>query len=271
MPTTIHSPASELLEAVIEISRRAGREILDVYGTDFQAQAKADNSPLTEADLRAHRLITAELSRLSPSLPVLSEEAADIAFAERSAWQRYWLVDPLDGTKEFVSRNGEFTVNIALIEGHRPLMGVVHIPVTDTTYSGIPGVGAWRGSNDRPRAPIEVRRAIRPPMRVVGSRSHGTDALESTLASLGPYELKPAGSSIKLCLVADGSADLYPRVGPTSEWDIAAGQAVLEAAGGQVVRIADGQALQYNTRAELLNPDFLAFGDPGIYRRWPRP
>jgi 3'(2'), 5'-bisphosphate nucleotidase len=270
MPTTIRSLASELLEAVIGISRSAGREILDVYGTDFEARAKADNSPLTEADLRAHRLITAELGRLSPALPVLSEEAADIPFSQRSSWSRYWLVDPLDGTKEFVSRNGEFTVNIALIEAHRPVLGVVHIPVTDTTYSGIPGVGAWRSSHDRPRAPISVRRVVRPPLRVVGSRSHGGAALEATLSLLGPHELRPAGSSIKLCLVADGSADLYPRLGPTSEWDIAAGQAVLEAAGGQVVRITDGLALQYNTRSEVLNPDFLAFGDPGLYRRWPR-
>ncbi|MEO8309474.1 MAG: 3'(2'),5'-bisphosphate nucleotidase CysQ [Pseudomonadota bacterium] len=270
MPTTTLSLASELLEAVIDISRRAGREILDVYGTDFEAHAKADNSPVTEADLRAHRLITAELARLLPSLPVLSEEAADIPFAERSSWSRYWLVDPLDGTREFVSRNGEFTVNIALIDGHRPVLGVVHIPVIDSTYSGIAGVGAWRAANDRPRAPIEVRRIIRPPLRVVGSRSHGV-SLEPLLAQLGPCEMKPAGSSIKLCLVADGSADLYPRLGPTSEWDIAAGQAILEAAGGQVVRIADGQALQYNTKDGLLNPDFLAFGDPDIYRRWPRP
>jgi 3'(2'), 5'-bisphosphate nucleotidase len=271
MPTTILSLASELRDAVVGIARRAGREILDVYGTDFEARAKADASPLTEADLRAHRLICEELSRLSPQLPVLSEEAADIPFAERSRWSRYWLVDPLDGTKEFVSRNGEFTVNIALIEGHRPVLGVVHIPVTGTTYAGIPGVGAWRTSHDRPPAPIAVRRFARPPLRVVGSRSHGNAALETALASLGPYELKPAGSSIKLCLVADGSADLYPRLGPTSEWDIAAGQAVVEAAGGQVVRIADGQALQYNNRAELLNPDFLAFGDPASYRNWPRP
>jgi 3'(2'), 5'-bisphosphate nucleotidase len=269
MPTTTLSLASDLLEAVIEISRRAGREILDVYGTDFEARAKADNSPLTEADLRAHRLITADLAQLSPSLPVLSEEDADIAFEDRMAWNRYWLVDPLDGTKEFVSRNGEFTVNIALIEGHSPVLGVVHIPVTDTTYSGIPGVGAWRGANDRPRAPIEVRRVVRPPLRVVGSRSHRS-SLEPQLAAMGPFEMKPAGSSIKLCLVADGSADLYPRLGPTSEWDIAAGQAVLEAAGGQVVRIADGHALQYNTKAGLLNPDFLAYGDPAVYRRWPR-
>ncbi|MCC6632981.1 MAG: 3'(2'),5'-bisphosphate nucleotidase CysQ [Gammaproteobacteria bacterium] len=270
MPTTIRSPGSDLLDAVIDISRRAGREILDVYGTDFEARAKADDSPLTEADLRAHRLIVAALSGLAPRLPVLSEEAADIPYAERSRWERYWLVDPLDGTKEFVSRNGEFTVNIALIDAHRPVLGVVHIPVSDTTYSGIPGQGAWREANDRGRLPIGVRRVMRPPLRVVGSRSHGNPALESALSTLGPHDLKPAGSSIKLCMVAEGSADLYPRLGPTSEWDIAAGQAVVEAAGGQVVRLADGTALRYNAGESLLNPDFLAYGDPDCFRRWPK-
>ncbi len=258
------------LDAVIDIARRAGREILDVYGTDFEAVSKADNSPLTQADLRAHRLIVDALARLQPALPVLSEESADIAFDERSRWQRYWLVDPLDGTKEFVSRNGEFTVNIALIDGHRPVLGVVHIPVADTTYSGIPGVGAWREANDRGRMGIGVRRLSRSPLRVVGSRSHGNPSLQQALEALGPHELKPAGSSIKLCMVADGSADLYPRLGPTSEWDIAAGQAVIEAAGGQVVRLDDGQALRYNDKADLLNPDFLAYGDPECFRRWPR-
>jgi 3'(2'), 5'-bisphosphate nucleotidase len=270
MPTTTPSPDSELLDAVIDISRRAGREILDVYGTDFEARAKADSSPLTEADLRAHRLIVAALDALAPRLPVLSEESAEIPFTERGRWDRYWLVDPLDGTREFVSRNGEFTVNIALIEQHRPVMGVVHIPVSDTTYSGIPGQGAWREANDRGRLAIGVRRVMRPPLRVVGSRSHGNPKLEEALAALGPFELKPAGSSIKLCMIAEGSADLYPRLGPTSEWDIAAGQAVVEAAGGQVVRLSDGIALRYNAAESLLNPDFLAFGDPGCFRRWPR-
>jgi 3'(2'), 5'-bisphosphate nucleotidase len=275
MPTTTRLPDSErhdaaLLDAVVDIARRAGRAILDVYGTDFEATAKADASPLTQADLRAHRLIVDALVLLQPSLPVLSEESADIPFAQRSGWQRYWLVDPLDGTKEFVSRNGEFTVNIALIEQHRPVLGVVHVPVVDTTYSGIPGVGAWREANDRGRLPIGVRRVVRPPLRVVGSRSHGNPAMQQALEALGPHELKAAGSSIKLCMVAEGAADLYPRLGPTSEWDIAAGQAVIEAAGGQVVRLSDGIALPYNTKAEVLNPDFLAYGDPECFRRWPR-
>ncbi len=276
MPTTIRWPDSEpppgaLLEAVKVIARNAGRAILEIYGTDFETRTKADQSPLTEADLAAHRLILAELAKITPELPVLSEESA----AELSAnlpvpWSRYWLVDPLDGTKEFVARNGEFTVNIALIDGHRPVLGVVHIPVSDTTYSGIPGVGAWREANDRAPASISVRRPARPVLRVLGSRSHGSPRLAGSLTHLGPHELIGAGSSIKLCLIADGSADLYPRLGPTSEWDIAAGQAVIEAAGGQVVDIASGEALRYNARPTLLNPDFLAYGGPDCWRRWPR-
>jgi 3'(2'), 5'-bisphosphate nucleotidase len=267
VPSAAPDPA--WLEAVIGIARRAGREILDVYGTDFETRTKADDSPLTQADLRAHRLIVAGLASLEPRLPVLSEESAEIPWSERQTWQRYWLVDPLDGTREFVSRNGEFTVNIALIERHRPVLGVVHIPVSDTTYSGIPGQGAWREANERGRAAIGVRRMARSPLRVVGSRSHGNPALQQALDALGAHELRPAGSSIKLCLVADGSVDLYPRLGPTSEWDIGAGQAVVEAAGGQVVRLSDGQALRYNAKEGYLNPDFLAYGDPDCFRRWP--
>jgi len=276
MPTTIRWPGSEaplteLLPAVKAIARRAGHEILEVYGTDFQAQSKADQSPLTEADLRAHRLIVAELDRLSPRWPILSEESATgHDLAQRAAWTQFWLVDPLDGTREFLARNGEFAVNIALIAAGRPVLGVVHVPVSDTTWSGIPGAGAWREAHERPPSPIGVRRPARPVLRIVASRSHGSAALPAALAALGPHELVLAGSSIKLCLVADGSADLYPRLGPTSEWDIAAGQAVLEAAGGQVVELATGQGLRYN-RATLLNPPFLAYGDVACWRRWPRP
>jgi 3'(2'), 5'-bisphosphate nucleotidase len=270
MPGTRILRLSEILPAVVHIAQRAGAEVLDVYGTDFEARAKDDASPLTEADLRSHRLIVRELTALTPSIPVLSEESSDIDFATRSAWPEYWLVDPLDGTKEFVSRNGEFTVNIALIRGHRPVLGVVYIPVTDTVYAGVPGEAASRQDAARAAVAIQVRRKMRSPIQVLGSRSHGNPKLSDALNALGPHELRPAGSSIKLCLVADGSADLYPRLGPTSEWDIAAGQAVIEAAGGQVVRLSDGQALSYNSKESLLNPDFMAYGDPDCYRRWPR-
>jgi 3'(2'), 5'-bisphosphate nucleotidase len=261
-------PLSELREALVDIARRAGLAILDVYATDFEARAKADDSPLTEADLRAHQLIVAALAALTPDLPVLSEESTDIPWAVRSGWQRYWLVDPLDGTKEFVSRNGEFTVNIALIEAHRPVLGLVHIPVSDTTYTGIPGVGAWRESHDRGRARIGVRTIAAQPLRVLGSRSHGSAALGDRLDRMGPHALRAVGSSIKLCVVAAGDADFYPRVGPTSEWDIAAGQAVLEAAGGQVVDATSGLALRYNMKDNYLNPAFLAYGDPRCFTRW---
>jgi 3'(2'), 5'-bisphosphate nucleotidase len=269
MPTTTPLPVSELLAPVCGIARRAGHEILEVYGSDFATEAKADASPLTEADLRAHRLIVAELAKLTPELPILSEESSQVGWEERRHWQRYWLVDPLDGTKEFVARNGEFTVNIALVDNGRPVLGVVHIPVSDTTYSGAPGFGAWRESADRPPVPIAVRPRAALPLRVLGSRSHGSPRLAAKLEKLGPHQFLPAGSSIKLCLVADGSADLYPRMGGSSEWDIAAGQAVVEAAGGQVVSIEDGLALRYN-KPDLLNPKFLAYGDPSLWQRWPR-
>lgn len=259
---------SEWLDAIIDLSRKAGREILEVYGTDFAVQGKADASPLTQADLRAHRVIVDGLAQLSPQLPVLSEESADTDISTRRDWQRYWLVDPLDGTKEFVSRNGEFTVNIALIDAHRPILGVVHIPVSDTTYSGIPGVGAWREANERARLRIGARTIAASPLRVLGSRSHSNPALAAKLQAMGPHELRAVGSSIKLCVVAEGNADLYPRMGPTSEWDIAAGQAVLEAAGGQVVDMKTGLPLRYNDKPDLLNPDFLAYGDPQCFKRW---
>jgi 3'(2'), 5'-bisphosphate nucleotidase len=249
-----------LLDAVVAIARAAGREILEVYAAeDLVTTAKADASPLTEADLRAHSLILEQLQQLSPALPVLSEEAAATAYAERARWQRYWLVDPLDGTKEFLSRNGQFTVNIALIDGHTPVLGVVHVPVSDISYRGLPGSGAWRQQAAAAAEPIRVAACAASPLRVVGSRSHRGDSLDGFLARVQPFELRAVGSSLKFCLVAEGSADVYPRLGPTSEWDTAAAHAVVSGAGGQVLRL-DGSALEYNTRAELLNPSFVAFG-----------
>jgi 3'(2'), 5'-bisphosphate nucleotidase len=253
----------ELLDAVLDISRRAGEAILEVYGTDFTVDAKADRSPLTEADLRAHRVIVDGLAALTPDLPVLSEESAAIPYQTRAGWSRYWLVDPLDGTREFVSRNGEFTVNIALIEGHVPDFGVVYAPVKQVAYLGGARHGAWRIEAGKAREPITVQRPLRRPVRVVGSRSHAGDSLQRFLANLGSSELVSMGSSLKLCLVADGSADVYPRLGPTSEWDTAAAQAVVEGAGGQVTD-TQLRRLRYNTKVELLNPHFLVFGDSSV-------
>jgi 3'(2'), 5'-bisphosphate nucleotidase len=249
-----------LLDAVAAIARAAGREILEVYAAgDIAATTKADASPLTEADLRAHTLILERLTALTPTVPVLSEEAAEMPFSERSRWARYWLVDPLDGTKEFLSRNGQFTVNIALIDQHAPVLGVVHVPVSDTTYRGLTGSGASRQRGTGQLDAIRVAPRSADPVRVVGSRSHRGDSLDGFLARLGRFELHSMGSSLKLCLVAEGAADVYPRLGPTSEWDTAAAHAVVLAAGGEVCQL-DGAALRYNTRAELLNPHFVAFG-----------
>jgi 3'(2'), 5'-bisphosphate nucleotidase len=251
---------------VAAIARAAGREILEVYAQEGSAPTlKADASPLTAADLRSHRLIVSALAALTPGVPVLSEEAARPPYAERACWARYWLVDPLDGTREFLSRNGEFTVNIALIEAHAPVLGVVHVPVSDTTYRGFPGEGAWRQVGDAPARPVRVAARAADPVRVVGSRSHRGDSLEGFLARLGAHALREAGSSLKLCMIAEGAADVYPRLGPTSEWDTAAAHAVVVAAGGTVVQL-DGEPLRYNTRDSLLNPSFVAYGDPG--RDW---
>ncbi len=256
----MRSDPAQLLAQVTDIARRAGQEILEVYaGAEIVSTTKADDSPLTVADLRAHRLIEDALQALAPDLPVLSEEAAATPFTERGTWHRYWLVDPLDGTKEFLSRNGQFTVNIALIEAHAPVLGVVHVPVSDTSYQGLPRRGAWRVLPGEAPAPIRVSAKSAATVRVVGSRSHRGDSLDGFLARLGPHELVPMGSSLKFCLVAEGAADVYPRLGPTSEWDTAAAHAVVLGAGGAVVDL-EGEPLRYNTRSELLNPHFLVYG-----------
>ena len=252
-------------EALIEIARKAGTEILSIYDTaDFGVEIKQDASPLTLADLAAHRLIVAELERQFPDIPVLSEESIAIDFKTRSSWDRYFLVDPLDGTKEFIERNGEFTVNIALISRHEPIFGIVHVPVTSTTYVGDVLAGtAWKIVGDSELV-IQTRAVSSAALTVVASRRHGSDALKTVLQALeGAFEgvsLTSMGSSLKLCLVAEGEADFYPRLAPTSEWDTAAAHAVVTAAGGDVCN-TDFQPLQYNTKAGLLNPNFLVIGD----------
>ena len=258
-----------LLDATCEIAREAGRAILDVYGRDdFAVSRKSDNSPLTEADQVAHGIISGALAKLDASLPILSEESAPADHAERRKWQRYWLVDPLDGTKEFLKRNGEFTVNIALVDEHRAVLGAVHAPVLDRMYSGCVTLGAWRSDSGEPARPIAVRESAPSPLRVVGSRSHPTPELADYLAGLPRYDITDMGSSLKICLVAEGAADIYPRLGPTSEWDTAAAQAILESAGGRMIDLA-GRPLRYNSKDDLLNPHFLAFGDQR--RNWLAP
>jgi 3'(2'), 5'-bisphosphate nucleotidase len=250
----------DLLERVRGIARAAGDAILQVYRTEFSVEHKDDLSPLTEADRASHAIIRDGLAALVPRLPLLSEEAEAAEHAERRSWSRYWLVDPLDGTKEFVKRNGEFTVNVALIDGHRPVLGVVLAPAIELEYSAIVGRGAYRSRAGGERRPIEVRLHAPVPLRVVGSRSHPSPGLAAFLEAVGEHEMKPMGSSLKICLVAEGAADVYPRLGPTSEWDTAAAQAILEAAGGSMIDLG-GRPLRYNTKQDLLNPHFLAFGD----------
>jgi len=248
---------------LLDLSHRAGEAILEWYDGDVEITVKADDSPLTQADIASHEVIVAGLGRHFADLPVLSEESADIPWETRKRWRQYWLVDPLDGTKEFINRNGEFTVNIALIKDHQPVMGIVHVPVTGVSYYGAKGHGAWRREADGTEESIHVRQPAADPLVIVGSRSHANPELSSQLEKLGLHELISMGSSLKFCRVAEGLADFYPRVGPTCEWDTAAAQAVVEAAGGNVVR-ADGTFLPYNRKASFLNPHFFVFGDPCI-------
>lgn len=253
----------DLIEPVVDLAIAAGQAILVVYDTDFDVEAKDDDSPLTKADMASHRRILAGLTELTPDVPVISEESGLPDFDERQKWERYWLIDPLDGTREFVKRNGEFTVNIALIENHRPVLGIVHVPVMQKTYIGCAGRGAELRDADGGRTPIRVAIESSNPVRVVGSRSHRGSSLDGFLELLGDFEMVPMGSSLKFCLVAEGVADVYPRLGPTSEWDTAAAQAVVEQAGGSVVTL-DGEPLAYNTKDDILNPYFLVAGPQDI-------
>ncbi|MDJ0805669.1 MAG: 3'(2'),5'-bisphosphate nucleotidase CysQ [Gammaproteobacteria bacterium] len=250
-------------EALIELARNAGAAILEIYNTEFNVTDKADKTPLTEADLAAHNIIVSTLEKLTPEIPVLSEESCQIPYETRQAWQRYWLIDPLDGTKEFIKRNGEFTVNIALIEDQQPTLGVIYAPVIDKLYYGVVGDGAWMSEAGADLQPISVVKQRRNPARVAGSRSHAGESLQKFLANLGEYELVSMGSSLKSCLVAEGKADLYPRLGLTSEWDTGAAQAIVEAAGGKLTEL-DMQPLRYNTKESLLNPYFFVFGDSTV-------
>ncbi len=250
------------LDAVCGLAERAGQAILDVYHRDdVEVEQKADHSPLTAADLASHRIIVDGLRALTPTIPVLSEESADISWDTRRQWSRYWLVDPLDGTREFLKRNGEFTVNIALVDGHSSVMGVVLAPVTGDLYYASAADGA-HARRDGKTTVLETRQPPSP-LVVAGSRSHGSERQATLLSGIGEYTKWAMGSSLKFCLIARGDADLYLRAGPTSEWDTAAAHCVLEQAGGAVTRL-DGTPLSYNTKESLLNPEFLAVGDPGI-------
>ena len=249
-------------DALCDLAREAGKATLAWWNKPLEVMAKIDDSPVTAADLAAHRLITEGLGSLTPNIPILSEEDAEIALEARLSWQRFWLVDPLDGTKEFINGTDEFTVNIALIENGQVTLGVVGIPARDEMYWGGRDLGAWqRKGKGEPRS-IHVRQAAEP-LVVVASRRHSTPQQVALLDRSGKkrrVETVNVGSSLKFCQIAAGEADLYPRFGPTSQWDTAAAQAIVEGAGGRVIGLS-GERFDYPTRETWLNPYFIALGD----------
>jgi len=257
----------ELLSTAHRLARDAGDKIMEIYNQDFSVQDKQDKSPLTAADLAAHRIIKNGLKASTPQYPVLSEESKQLPFEARATWDTYWLIDPLDGTREFIKRNGEFTVNIALIHDHDAVLGVVAAPAKNLSYYACRGHGAFKAATGAQAKAIATRKP--PPKRptVAGSRSHAGDSLAAFLDKLGDHELISMGSALKSCLVAEGMVDIYPRFGPTSEWDTAAAQSVVEEAGG-VLNGLDMKKLRYNTKDSLLNPHFVVIGDPQYH--WER-
>ncbi len=241
---------------ILKIAQKAGNAILSFYTEDIDVERKDDDSPLTKADLAAHNIIVNELNKLTPSIPVLSEEGGIPGYEVRKSWKKYWLVDPLDGTKEFIKRNDEFTVNIALIENKKPVLGIVYIPAKDVSYTGSREEGSYKITGDQPEVRIYSEKPdISKPLTVVASRSHGSDDLEEKLAEKNIRIGKkiPAGSSLKFCLLAEGLADIYPRMGPTMEWDTAAGDAVFRYSGKDGERESP---LRYN-KESMKNEGFL--------------
>ena len=252
---------SELVNPVCEIAKQAGVKIMEIYREGFEIEEKKDRSPLTSADLASHTYIIENLKKLTPEIPILSEESSAIPYEERSKWHHYWLIDPLDGTREFIKRNGEFTVNIALISKQTACLGVVYIPVQDITYFASKGGSAFKQEQSGPAVKINTRSSTPADTPTIcGSRSHAGKSLQALLSQIGEYELISMGSSIKTCLVAEGAADIYPRFGPTSEWDTAAAHCVVDEAGGMLVD-TELEPLRYNSKDSLLNPSFIVIGD----------
>jgi 3'(2'), 5'-bisphosphate nucleotidase len=265
------------LEKVVAIAKTAGAAIMQVYSTEFSVVKKDDDSPLTHADLAAHHVIVSALNALTPHIPILSEESEVIDFEIRRQWPQYWLIDPLDGTREFVKRNGEFTVNIALINNNNAVLGVVYAPVTELLYFASRGHGAYKQLKNEIPLTIHTK-SLNPKQPIIaGSRSHIDEKMQGFMRNLERHlinaygntkpELISMGSSLKICLVAEGIADVYPRLGPTYEWDTAAGHCILNEAGGDIVDIKS-TSLTYNTKPSLLNPCF--FAQSGDTHDWAR-
>ena len=246
---------------VCMIAKTAGEKILEIYGSEFSVEQKEDKSPLTAADMASHHTIVDGLSDLDIDFPILSEESdGELSFEERSSWKTYWLVDPLDGTREFIKRNGEFTVNIALIHEHKVILGVVYVPVSGNCYFASIGNGTACENNGNITS-LSTRKTHGSNLVLAGSRSHGNEQQQAFMAKVGDAEIMAVGSSLKFCLVAEGKVDLYPRFGPTSEWDTAAAQCLVEQAGGRVTDM-ELNPLEYNRKESILNPYFLVIADP---------
>ena len=246
-----------LLYKALDIAKEAGKVILEVYNTNFKVSYKQDQSPLTIADKRSHKIIVTKLKELTPQFPILSEEGKDIPYEVRRQWEYFWLVDPIDGTKEFINRNGEFTVNIALIEKNRPVLGIIYVPVKNILYYAQRGKGAFKLEGEK-LIRLRVNKNIsKNGYRVIISRSHATREVDDFLKDISIKEKISAGSSLKFCLVAEGRADIYPRFSPTMEWDTAAGQAIVEQTRGKVISFETSTPLKYN-KVNLLNPWFIA-------------
>lgn len=262
----MNNDLAQLLTPLLESVQEVGRQVKNLYtqyqrDTVLEIQSKADDSPVTAADFLSHDLLCASLKKLTPELPILSEEKAQPTFAKRQSWQRYWLLDPLDGTREFIEGTGDFVINLALIEQYRPILGVVYAPVTQTCYFAYQGGQAYKQvAREKPQI-IQTRSWQSNRIMVVVSRRHGTSAVRTFLDRIGNHQILNVGSALKFGLVAEGVADIYVRMGPTSEWDTAAGQCIVEAAGGRMFD-EQGQTIQYNTKDSLINPSFLAVGDP---------
>lgn len=252
--------SSRLLKPLLSLAQQAGVAILEIYREDNpEIEIKSDNTPVTKADLRANEVIVQGLQDLTAEIPIISEELKESPFVERKKWSQYWLIDPLDGTKEFIERTDEFTVNIALIENEKPILGIVYAPALGIGYQACRGCGAFKYSDGGMYEFIQTRPYVAAETVITVSRRHGK-RVENYFAGLPHYKLHYCGSALKICQVAEGVADIYPRFGKTSEWDTAAGQCVLEEAGGKIIDL-QGSELRYNTKPSLLNPEFMAIGD----------
>ncbi len=256
----------QLIVSTVKIAKKAGKAISQIYNSDFDYKLKSDSSPITIADNLSHQIITERLKILTPEIPIISEEDCEIDYKIRAQWSQYWLVDPLDGTKEFINKNDEFTVNIALINKNTPILGIIHIPVTNETYWGSRSNGSFYLNENNDKKQLYVSERINSPLRIAVSRSHPSEILDSLLKQLVDYEILEAGSSIKFCMIASGQADCYPRFGPTSEWDTAAGEAIVHAAGGHVMT-ASGNSMNYNKKETFINPNFIVSNDKIISER----